>query len=361
MFDFQSYIRILLSVSSGLLTLLGSVGIFVSLTVQRRIERLQDTLEQFMDLSYHNSANLTGQMFRLIEKYQMHYLLPDSPSRKILHYINLTIFVVVFVWFSLLVIDFEPPWRWEALLYLIPISTGLGILFFYRYLLKNAINPIDNALFTPLIPPPTKLRSVSFLSKYINVSVKTILKHARLRLVVKKRDSATLVVLKEELSFDDYFYYIEIKNNKKALFAGFGELCLIFPNEPITGKPVPVLRNINIPLGFLDPEEMEGEKIEAKLLIFPRGEKHPVEYLFTLRKQTDGMTMVGEPEISINYMILYHINGSVFELLENNTDQKLFDTMAKYFVLDRKRRWISRFDPVNENNIQECLIDAYVD
>ena len=69
MFELQSYLRVILSICGGLLTLLGSVGIFVSLTVQRRVERLQDILEEFMDLSYQSEINLTGKMFKLIEKY----------------------------------------------------------------------------------------------------------------------------------------------------------------------------------------------------------------------------------------------------------------------------------------------------
>lgn len=361
MFDFQSYIRVLLSVCSGLITLVGSVGIFVSLTVQRRIERLQDTLEEFMDLSYHNTANLTGTMFRLIEKYQMHYQLPDSPSRKILHYIDLTIIIVIFAWLSVLVIDFRPPWSWQSVLYFIPVGTGLGILFFYRYLLKNAINPISNSLFTPLIPPPARLRSVSFLSKYVNVSVKTILKHARLRLVIKKKKDKTLVVLKEELSFDDYFYYVELVEEGRVLFVGFGEIKLYFPNEPVTGKPVPAVKNINIPLGSIPPDIITAEELKAKLFVFPKGEKHPIEYEFNLSKQAETAIMIDDPEISVNYLITYHIVGNGFELLENNSENEMFGLAARHFRLDGKRHCWPMPRVTHMEEVELCDVAAYID
>lgn len=361
MLDFESYIRVLLSVTSGLITLVGSVGIFVSLTVQRRIERLQDTLEEFMDLSYHNSANLTGNMFRLIEKYQMHYQLPTSPSRRILNYIDLTITVVIFSWLSVLMIDFKAPWDWRSVPYLIPVTTGLAIMFFYRYLLKNAINPIHNSLFTPLIPPPFRLRSVSFLSKYVNVSVKTILKHARLRLVVKKKEGKDLVVLKEELSFDDYFYYIELNDGQKPIFIGFGELRLAFPDEPITGKPVPAVKNINIPLGQIPIAALASTELSARLLIFPRGEKHPIEYQFLLKKQGEGIGMLTDPEISINYLITYRVHRGCFQLIEHDPKDEMFAIAANHFVLDGKRRCWHLPTPQNQGSIDLCLVDAYID
>ena len=64
-----------MAISGGLLTLLGSVGIFISLIIQRRLDRLQDTLEG-ISLSYRSETNLTGLMYNLIEKYQMHYMVP---------------------------------------------------------------------------------------------------------------------------------------------------------------------------------------------------------------------------------------------------------------------------------------------
>jgi len=239
MFDSQSYFRVLASVVAALTTLLGSVGIFVSLTVQRRVERLQDILEEFLDLSYNNDTNITGRMYKLIEKYQMHYLFPDNPGRMIIQYINLTIFVVVIAWVAILAIGFRWEWKAAGLFYIIPILMSLGILVFYRYLLKNAIYPFGNNLMSPLIPPPVFLRSVSFLSSYVNVSVKSILRQARLRLLIKTHtDGRARVILKKELSFDDYFYYMLVSSDNEPVFVAFGELKMVFGNEAITGKPI---------------------------------------------------------------------------------------------------------------------------
>ncbi len=360
MFELQSYVRVLLSVCSGLLTLLGSVGIFVSLTVERRIERLQDTLEEFIDLSYHSSQNLTGQMYRLIEKYQMYYQLPDSPSKKIIGYINLTIASVIALWLGVLVLEVIPPWTWTTVIYLLPISIGFGLLYYYRYLLKNAINPTGSNLFSPLIPPPTQLRSISFLSAYVNVSVKTILKHARLRLVIKSNGHKTQVILKEELSFDDFFYFVELISDSKRIFAGFGEISLVFPPERITGKPVPVIKNVNIPLGDIDLSSINSERLQSKLYVFPRGEKHPVEYHFTINYQGGRVTSIDEPEINVNYMILYKIAGQTFELLDSNAGNETFERSARHFALN-KRRFFWLFENDQAAELKECMENAYVD
>jgi len=360
MFDAQSYLRVLTSIAAALTTLLGSVGIFVSLTVQRRVERLQDILEEFLDLSYNSDTNITGKMYKLIEKYQMHYLFPDTPGRMIIYYINFTIIVVVISWTTILAIGF----RWSggiALLgYLIPIFLALGILIFYRYLLKNAIYPFGNNLMSPLIPPPVQLRNVSFLSRYVNVSVKSILRQARLRLLIKiETGGRAKVILKEELSFDDYFYYLLITMEGKTIFVSYGDLKMEFGHEPITGKPIPVAKNVSIPLGYIPAGELTGQEYQARFLIFPRGEKHPLEYVFSLQKQGDIIIMSGDPEISVNYMVTYRIQQDKFEIIEETAEIPFFRELAGLTVMNKKR--FACCQPFSPGNVAECNEEIYID
>ncbi len=370
MFELQSYLRVILSICGGLLTLLGSVGIFVSLTVQRRVERLQDILEEFMDLSYQSEINLTGKMFKLIEKYQMHYLLPEGPSRIIMFYVNITIVIVILSWSGVLLCGYSPPLQWQGLLFILPVLTGLGILLFYRFLLKNAINPVANALLGPLIPPPTHLRSVSYLSRYVNVSVKSILKHARLRLVVKSTESGVTVLLKEELSFDDYFYFLNLQNEANhTLFTGFGEIKMVFGHEPITGKPVPAARNVSVPLGFIAPEANlpgpgdnfpDDAGFEARFLIFPWAEKHPIEYVFRMHGRQSNIVMADEPEISVNYMITYRIRQNRLEIIEDQTKLPCFRELAPVFSLDNRRRYWSDGEFCRPESVKICEQPIYI-
>ena len=360
LFDTQSYFRVLASINAALTTLLGSVGIFVSLTVQRRVERLQDILEEFLDLSYHSDTNITGKMYKLIEKYQMHYLFPDTPGRLIVQYINLTIIVVIVSWFAILAIGFRWTWHIALLFYMVPIFMGLGILFFYRYLLKNAIYPFGNNLMSPLIPPPVLLRSVSFLSRYVNVSVKSILRQARLRLLIKPHENGKArVILKEELSFDDYFYYMFIAWENKPVFVAYGELKIVFGNESITGKPIPAAKNVNITLGYIPFEKLNYNEYEAKFFIFPRGEKHPLEYVFKLKRQENIFIMMGEPEISVNYMITYHIEKDRFHVIEENADIPFFRTLVGTSALNNKRYACQA--PFHPENVSPCTEDIYID
>lgn len=363
MFDLQAYLRVILSLCGGLLTLLGSVGIFVSLTVQRRVERLQDILEEFMDLSYHSETNLTGKMYKLIEKYQMHYLLPKGPSRIIMFYVNLTIIIVILAWSGSLLDGFRQPWHWRTLIYVLPVVIGLGILLFYRFLLKNAINPVANALLSPLIPPPAQLRSVSYLSRYVNVSVKSILKHARLRLLVKAVEPGTMVVLlKEELSFDDYFYFLHLQDeDNRPVFTGFGELKMAFGSEPITGKPVPAARNVNVPLGFINARIPVAGTCEARFLIFPWGEKHPIEYIFRMHSRQANIVMADEPEISVNYMITYRIVQNRLEIIEDQTKLPYFRELAPGFILDNRRRYWPGGKVCRPETVQKCEHPIYID
>lgn len=360
MFDSQAYLRIFSSICATLITLLSSVGIFVSLTVQRRVEKLQDILEEFLDLSYHSDTNITGKMYKLIEKYQMHYLFPDTPGRMIIQYINFTIIVVIISWSAILAVGFQGfSVMHRHLIYLLPIIMALGIMVFYRYLLKNAIFPFGNNLMSPLIPPPVQLRSVSYLSKYVNVSVKSILRQARLRLLIKTGPGRQAeVILKEELSFDDYFYYIVIDIAQTPLFTGCGELIIDFGQEAITGKPIPVAKNVSIPLGYIPTEALTGEEYEARLFIFPRGEKHPLEYVFHLFRQGDFIMMSGDPEISINYMVTYQILQDKFQVIEENAEIPFFRELTG--TMAGKKR-LACCKPFISNNIHECRKEIYID
>jgi hypothetical protein len=359
MFDLDSYQKILLSVTAGLLTLLGSVGIFVSLIIQRRVERLQDILEEFMDLSYHEDINLTGKMYKLIEKYQMHYLLPDGPSQKINTYINVTITLVIISWVSIMLVDFELPLEPKTALYFLPIISGLGVLVFYRHLINKTISPIDNSLLSPIIPPPRQLRSVSFLSKYVNVSVKSILKQARLRIICKSFEGQDMVILKEELSFDDYFYYLVI-GEEVPFFIGFGKIAINFGIEPITGKPVPAAKNINIPLGFLDLKLVPTETIKATLFIFPQGEKHPVEYSFLLKKHQGVIKLIEDPEISVNYVLTYQVKDDYIDIIQQPHQIPGFEKFSPHFKLECQR-WYTSEIKVTEPEIHCCSEEIFID
>lgn len=360
MFEDYSYLSVLTSVGAALTTLLGSVGIFVSLTVQRRVEKLQDILEEFLDLSYQGDTNITGKMYKLIEKYQMHYLFPDTPGKMIVQYINLTIIVVILSWMSILAIGYQNYFKQINPIFLAPMIMGLGILVFYSYLLKNVIFPFGNNLMSPLIPPPVQLRSVSFLSRYVNVSVKSILRQARLRLLIKiKNNNKAQIILKEELSFDDYIYYLLILTDNQPIFAGYGELIMKFGYESITGKPIPAAKNINIPLGSMDLGNNSTEKYEARLFIFPRGEKHPIEYYFSLQKQDNIITMTGDPEISVNYMITYKIDHNRLGIIEESAEIPFFRGLMNSTTLAKKR--FSCSPPFTPEKVITCTEEIHID
>ena len=118
---------IVISMIGGLFTLLGSVGIFISIIIQRKVERLQAILEEFIDLSYKSDLNLSGNMYNLIEKYQMHYHLPDTPRSILQSYINITLGLVIFLWLSLYFTSYDlNSFSFFHLLYLMPLILKIG-------------------------------------------------------------------------------------------------------------------------------------------------------------------------------------------------------------------------------------------
>lgn len=362
MFVKSSYLLVIISIGSGLLSLLGSVGIFVSLIVQRRVERLQEILEELVDQTYQENTNLTGKIFQLINRYQMHYLLPDGPSRTILWYINLTIGIVILLWVGLLALAYQPPWQPQSFLYLLPILAGLVVMTFFRRLLKNAINPLDNRLLNAIIPPPFQLRSVSFLSRYVNISVKSLLKQARLNLVVRKSvfqgSQLAEVVLKEELSFDDFFYYLVLEEMDTPRFLAFGQLIMRFPEDPVTGKPVPVQRNVNITLGFLPWQELDQE-VAATLLIFTHGEKNPIQYIYRLFPDTHYYATVDQAECTVNQRITYKIHDNKINILSSDPSIPFLKAAATWFTLDGKRRY-THVPPIPEKEKDLIVCDIEV-
>jgi hypothetical protein len=338
---------IVISMIGGLFTLLGSVGIFISIIIQRKVERLQAILEEFIDLSYKSDLNLSGNMYNLIEKYQMHYHLPDTPRSILQFYINITLGLVIFLWLSLYFISYDlTSFSFFHLLYLLPLVLTAIVMFWFRKLFQYLINIDETPLLGSIIPPPKKLRSISYLSSFINVSVKSVLKQARLSLVIKKCDfndptSPWTVLLKEELSFDDFFYHLIIFDDQDPLFFSFGEILFDFPCDGITGKPSPIRRNINVPLG--DIKELRNtEELKATLLIFTMGEKYPLNYQFKLKQGSNFFAPSDNPEVSIDHQIIYSILDDKIKIIKNDSSLPYLDEFKSLFKLNNTRLYLPK-------------------
>lgn len=371
MFEISTYNLVILSVAGGLLSLLGSVGIFVSLIIQRRVERLQEILEELVDLSYQSEQNLTSNIYRLIQQYQMYYILPHGPSKTIMYYLDFTMALVMFSWLSLLYLALQPPLRLQTFTLLLPILGGLCLMVFFRRLLQNAINPLENEMLNAIIPPPVQLRSVSFLSRYVNVSVRSLLQQARLGTVIRKSleedkegqsCEVAEVVLKEELSFDDFFYYFSLPLGDKqpncSHFVAFGHLQISFPPDRVTGKPVPVERNINIPLGRCKWQDLPGERIEARLVVFPLGEKHPISYLFFLHEEKNYFAPQDDSHIAIDREITFTVKGNQVIIIEGEDKLPLYELSRPWLKLSQGRKYINVESPAGQP--AECAADIYI-
>ena len=140
----QDYLFVLISLGTALLGLLGSVGIFVSLIIQRKVERLQDILEELIDQAYSEEHNLTGTIYRIVQKYQMHYLIPERPVNTIMFYVDATIGMVIFIWVILHLALIPGPVTLNQLPFLFPALGTLGILLNFTILHTYAIHPDDN-------------------------------------------------------------------------------------------------------------------------------------------------------------------------------------------------------------------------
>lgn len=365
MFNISSFIFIILSIAGGLLTLLGSVGIFISLIVQRRLDRLQDILEEFINLSYRSEINLTGQMYNLIEKYQMHYIFPSKPRQMILFYIDLNIFFILVLWLSALLWNYQPPPTPMMLFQVIPLLIGTYASLFFRRLLRSTIN-LENPLLETIIPAPTRLRSISFLSHFVNISVKSILKQARLTLCLKlfaKEESPRIeVYLKEELSYDDFFYYLVIFDANTTYFVSFGEISFHFPPDPITKKPVPACRNLNVPLGEFYYGN-EPDKFQATFLVFTRGEKHPVQYIYDLPKGANCFTPQGIPDMTINHQIIYEADNDRLRILDFESNLPYFKEFSSSFLFKGERWYLDRliFDNNSSSDLKVCSKNVFID
>jgi hypothetical protein len=362
------YPFIIISMIGGLLTLLGSVGIFISLIIPRKVERLQAILEEFIDLSYQSDLNLSGKMFNLIEKYQMHYLLPDNPRRIIMGYMNITIGLVVALWLGLFALGYKAPLHWSTIFYFLPLlALGLVMLWFRR-LLQYLININNTPLLGAIIPAPKKLRSISYLSSFINVSVKSVLKQARLSLLIKKcavdePASPWMIILKEELSFDDFFYFLVCFNQEKPIFLSFGEIVFDFPCDGITGKPSPIKKNLNIPLGEMRWGE-EPEELSAKMLIFTRGEKHPISYQYQLKKGGKNYYAPSEnPEITIDHQITYCNENHKITIIKDESSLPFVKQFSHLFNLNGTRLFLSKINEgkISTENLQTSHESVFVD
>ncbi|MDS1028959.1 hypothetical protein RDV78_00400 [Bacillota bacterium LX-D] len=369
-FNYEEYNLIILSLVGGLISLLGSVGIFVSLTVQRRVERLQELLEELIDLSYDKEHNITRKIFQLIQKYQMYYILPHGPSKTIMQYLDFTMTLVTVTWLALLFLSFTPPFRIISFIYLIPVLGGLILMVFYRKLLQNAINPLDNQLFNAIIPPPVNLRSVSFLSSYVNVSVHSILQQARLSMVLRriKREDCVgqtcydaEIVLKEELSFDDFFYLVSfpLNGSKDSCFVAYGHLQISFPPDPVTRKPIPINRNVNITLGWCNWSALPKDKIEAKLYIFPLGEKHPILYQFIFLPEMQYYTVETDPLPVIDRKITFTVTkDNALKIIDGEKELPCFDLIAAELRLDSGRKYLD-YESSDIRSI-DCIAEVYI-
>lgn len=366
MFNDIIYPQFLLAIAGGLLGLLGSVGIFISLIVQRRLERLQDILEEFINLSYRSETNLTGQMYNLIEKYQMQFLFPQQPQLMILRYIDVNIFIILLLWTWTLFLYFVPPLTFFSSLFLIPLAVGIYAVLFFRRLLRNTLN-LENPFLDAIIPAPARLCSISYLSHFVNISVQSVLKQARLTLFLKYTGdpaphSTVAVYLKEELSFDDFFFYLLLEEDQVPRFISFGEILCHFSPDPITQKPAPVRRNVNIPLGNFRRSILKGN-VTAKFLVFTRGEKHPIQYCFRFLTGTTFLSSQSHPEITVNHQITYCIEENKIKILDHDQNLSGLETFAPHFHLQGERFFLDLTSEAypEPTDIKTCPEDIFID
>ncbi|MCR6546691.1 hypothetical protein [Dehalobacterium formicoaceticum] len=357
MFELNSYFFILLNITSGLLSLLGAVGIFISLIIQRRVSRLQDIIEEILDLSYEESANTTVKIQNLIYKYQMQYIFPAKPIKTVIHYININIAFQLLFWSWLLYLIFRGPFNWVSLIYLWPLFAMLFVMLFYRKLIKCTLNPVDNRLFNSFIPPPRYLRSIAFLSSYVNVAVKTIMQQARPTPVLRQKSPDSWeVLLKEELPLDDYHYYFVLKDRSGILFDAYGHVLIELDQDPITGKPRPTARNLNIPLGIIE-KKLQLVQPQAYFFVFPKGEKNPITFTYLLEKIDTVYFVPTTPEVSTNHFITYHFCGeNTLQILTNEAT----DDIAKFLPEKIPAHGMRRYQ---EQGGQEQVIESkpYID
>ena len=139
MFQLPGYNWVILSIVGSVLGLLGTVGIFVSLVIQRRVEKLQDILDEIVDLSYESEQNLTANIFRLIQRYQMYYILPIGTTKSVLQFLDYALLFSVLCWLSSLLTTFKPPLQIQTLIYILPIAGAMVLMLLSRNLLKNAL------------------------------------------------------------------------------------------------------------------------------------------------------------------------------------------------------------------------------
>ena len=367
MFAIDYYILILLSISGTLLGLLGSTSIFVSLIVQRRVERLQEIFEDLINLSFNEEKNLTSEIFQLINRYQMHYILPHGPSNTITWYIDFSIVITILMWILSIIFSIYGSVTPITLLLLLPLTFCILILLFFRKLLINAINPLDNPLFNSILPSPVKLRSISYLSNYVNISVKALLKQSRLNISIERKTSERnhpsikgKVVLKQELSFDDFYYYISIYDDKNSNFVGYGYLDLTFPPDSITKKPIPILRNINITLGYLLWENL-NHNLTVSLLIFPLGEKNPIQFNYDMVRDGSFFVPHKDARCFINQNIVYKIEKGQIKLLSHESSLPYLAKAFAFFEKRNERYFVQEpYKGFSRLNVQICSEKAKV-
>ncbi|ATW23492.1 hypothetical protein [Candidatus Formimonas warabiya] len=358
MFELSNYFFIIMNLASGLLSLLGAVGIFISLIIQRRVSQLQDILEELLDLSYDEGTNNTVKIQNLIYKYQMQYMLPVKPIKTVISYINLNIALEVLFWIWLLYLTYRSPFQWDSLIYLWPMAAILAVMIFYRQLIKSTINPVDNHMFNSIIPSPRYLRSIAFLSSYVNVSVGTIIRQARPTPALRKKGPASWhVILKEELPFDDYHYYFCLTDQEQVYFSAFGHILIELDADPITGKPRPTARNLNIPLGEIT-QDQPFFKPEASLLIFPKGEKHPMEFSYDLEQASNVYYALGSPRVSVNHLITYNFEEkNTLNILSTEAKEKKLEALPAK-INSGGSRW---YCVDGERELVEAEIKPYID
>jgi len=367
LFDTNFYILILLTISGTLLGLLGSTSIFVSLIVQRRVERLQEIFEDLINLSFNEEKNLTSEIFQLINRYQMHYILPHGPSNTITWYIDFSIVITLSMWIISIIFAINGSITSITLLLLLPLTFCFFILLFFRKLLINAINPLDNQLFNSILPSPVKLRSISYLSNYVNISVKALLKQSRLNISIERktseRDHPSIkgkVVLKQELSFDDFYYYISIYDDRKTNFVGYGYHDLTFAPDNITKKPIPILRNINITLGYLLWDDLNNHLI-VSLLIFPLGEKNPIQFNYDMQRDGSFFVPNKDTRCFINQNIVYKIEKKQIRLLNHESNLPYLAKVFTFFSRKNERCFVQEpYKGFKRQKIQVCSEQAKV-
>lgn len=259
--------EIISEISGGLLTTMGMIVIFITLTTQKRFERLLNVIDDLVKKLNSVKDMSQDDIYGYFDEYKRIYTESNSLNKYIRILLYLAVFYLFVVWLLIPVTSSGNKYELGFLYFVAFMGWGIvtGISLLIGWLTKEDFGPF----FNNYLPKPEKLISYDFLVNEKKVKVEKLFSIFYLKLTLGKAKNGLLNIwIRQELFVDGMPYSFTIKNElNQLLYYGYGRARAQLAHNSTEDKTKVSFDGADVHLATIDLKILKWDKIHTKVFI----------------------------------------------------------------------------------------------